>query len=627
MISDRKKSAEIIICYQSDHALWALQYLKSNKRKNIIILAPTLEAQLELKHASYPYLDWYRVAPYVDNVTGNRKHNLHIQAEKLLNNYEILCKPLALNVFDFSLFKILGDNLRYLYIDILYNYIIYKNVFDLWQPKRIFIPLINAAKHDTVNIDNTYSFVLYLPQLVDRHNSQIQLVTFHTQGTKTDFSQYLSQRISYVKYRGIQSFIALIMSMAANFFPKTELNITKVLMETGGIISSYYYNLYEKLRVKYKFALVTYKLQLYQRFPLYKRNIPFIQLENLWQAGWDKQLRDEKKSLLAKIRVLTQKKISRPPQVRFVLHRIFLWQTAKLFNQQAERTLKLLILNSELLKLTRPKLVINSHDPSLVGTSFVLPANKLGIPTLLLLHGLPIGDFHPHYHSRFLAVWGEKTKIPFKNYGVLPEQLVNTGFPGFDEYSTKFASATPKFLKNPVHIGVFFTAIHPNNAYEAKFSLELLACLKEISQKYQIHLSIRFHEGFYFSGYDKLQQEFGLRVYDKTLEPLESFIRNNDIFISWDTSALLWAFEYQKPVIHVHPNWGKPLIPTYKYQAAWQPDSPTMFKSLLVRFLNHPNTSKELIPGQKKLLNDYAGPPDGNSTTRLMRLIDKLLKS
>lgn len=622
MTSKQVKPTEIIICYEKAQAFWAIQYSKARKNIHVIILAPTLAAQLTLKQNGYPFWNWYEIAPYFDNTSDPKKRNLFVEADKLVKLYKKLYRSINASIFGLSLFEVLGDNLKYLYVDILYNYSVYTNLLRKWKPQTILVPILGRGL-TTGNLDNSYSFASYIT--IFHHPTSPKIISYQSQNFD-DAREKIARYISYVRYRGFPALFALLYKLFFNRLNTTDLKKTVVFMQTGGIITSYFYRLYQNLLVNFTFTLVTYKLQLYQQFELYRRGIPFIDLLSFWKPDYDRQLETQKVLLENIIQKMMRIKVITPKKISSSLHQVMIAQTASLFRQRAERTIKSLILNKKLLSLTRPKLVINTHDPALSGTSFVLPAQMHKIPTLLLLHGIPFGRSHPHYFSDHLLGWGEKTLQPFKKYARKSHLLRAVGLSEFDDYfgTHKLPVSNPKQRENILNIGVFLSPPFPSNSYQDKFLHELLIVLSEIRQQYKFRLNIRFHEGSYISGLSLQRKVYNIHLVDRTLQPLKEFINSNQIIISLDTSALLWTFVFRKPVIHVHSNWDTPLIPTSRYRACWQVHSASELLTRLREYLHNPESAKKLFPGQIRFIKDFAGITDGKATVRLIKIIKKL---
>jgi hypothetical protein len=139
-------------------------------------------------------------------------------------------------------------------------------------------------------------------------------------------------------------------------------------------------------------------------------------------------------------------------------------------------------------------------------------------------------------------------------------------------------------------------------------------------------LNFRFHEGFISNDLHPLAKTFSLKYVDRSDQPLDVFIKNSDVHIIWDTTAILWAMIYKKPIIHTSANWSPPILPTQKYRACWNPRNARELVTLVRKFAEQPEIYQELIEGQKKFLKDFCGPLDGKASERLEKLISKLVK-
>jgi len=101
------------------------------------------------------------------------------------------------------------------------------------------------------------------------------------------------------------------------------------------------------------------------------------------------------------------------------------------------------------------KIVIVSNDVTEFMKTIVTVANKVGIPSLMLLHGIqghPIG-FLPALADK-LAVFGETSAAWFRSYGVLPERIEITGAPRFNIMPREEAAKLSGKVKRELGINV-----------------------------------------------------------------------------------------------------------------------------------------------------------------------------
>lgn len=88
-----------------------------------------------------------------------------------------------------------------------------------------------------------------------------------------------------------------------------------------------------------------------------------------------------------------------------------------------------------LLEKTSPSAVILDEDVCVFNRALVMTANQFGIPTFVLVHGVPYFDvgFLPPAARRML-VWGPSTRRRLTEWGVEPERIIETGAPQYENF-------------------------------------------------------------------------------------------------------------------------------------------------------------------------------------------------
>lgn len=616
-------STTVILTNTANETYWAIDYYKKNQIEKVIILTPNLESQLILKRKGLPFSSIYEVESFDLNKKYNPENNPNANIFKVtfetVVQIERLTKHLNLTIYGHNLFKILGNNLAFIYPDLFHSYNTYKNIVAKWKPKKIYISSNIKESYVTGQKDDIFSLACYIKYYFN--DRKIKLVTYQTK---------LEKKIYSVPFKRWLLFLSLILKkyyFKLINFSKLKIKVDKqrkyVLMETGGIITSYYYKVYESLCSKYNFILVTYKLQVHQQIPLLQKGIPFIEFNSIWNDRNNSNLEKQKHLLLKKINKISFKLKT----IRDVgLNKAILGQTRLFLKANLEQTIKKIIINRQILNKFNPKLVINSHDPGSFGASLVLEARIRKIPSLLLLHGLYMEDYIQNPYSDYFAVWGKETKDYFiKRLNRNPATIFALGFPKFDEYYSKQNNNINNFkLSDRIKIGFVLNPYPPNDSYQSKFFFEFFESLNKF--KIKPIINYRLHEGYNTKGIKDIAKEYNIESYDHTNKNLDTFIQENDIMISWDTTAFLWLMIYNKPIIHTSPIWSKGIISrTREYNSVWYPENSDHLIKIITIFMKNPSSYKKLIPGQQKFINDTAGTIDGYSSEKHVNLIDKLI--
>ncbi len=140
-----------------------------------------------------------------------------------------------------------------------------------------------------------------------------------------------------------------------------------------------------------------------------------------------------------------------------------------------------------------------------------------------------------------------------------------------------------------------------------------------------IELWFRTHPGQSLDGIDDLITYYHLKVNVNGVMSTEEFIENSDILVSWDTTAIIWAMIFGKPLFYTNPWWGEGYFPVRQYKAGWIATSAKELVSDIIRLIQNPSRANRLRVGQKKFLEDVVGVLDGTSAEKHIALLKKLL--
>lgn len=616
----------IILSYSSKDAEWACNYKKKNSNEKVYILTPTIEAQLVLKKKGFPYLLWFNIEQYEQAFLMNDKRSVYKKSRSIVKIFEKNINIADPSFKNINLVTILKDTLLDIFVDIIHAYKLHKSFLRKWKPEKIYIPITNSDLYKTGEGD-FFSLAFYLKMYFKEQH--VKRYFYYSSYGKTLYIKRLAKKL----FKNLNLLKLLIpktyyLVQAFNSKKYCSQNRKTILMETGGIITSYYYDFFKLIEKKYNFLLITYKLQLHQQIPLLKRGIAYKDFNSLWKREYDNSFNSVKKSVVHSFSRIKNLNISKYILgIDKNLNRALTDQTLLFITKNIDIILRKLIINFNLISEYKPAFVINTHDPSPTGLSLVLPSKTHKIPVALLLHGLPIGKPHSPLSSDYLITWGKQTQEFFKKHSSLDKNsILSSGFPLVDSYLGVLSSKNsdhrkPTTLKR-LKLGALLTNYHPNDSYLSKFLFELVSSLKNTG----ITFNYRLHEGYNLQGIKELGEVFSLTVNNRSLQLLDEFIISNDIIISLDTTAILWPMIYRKPLFYTSPIWGQGSLPVKTYKAAWIPENASDLIKKIKEYVNNPDIYNELENGQRKFLKDFAGPLDGKSSERLLGIISKLVK-
>lgn len=618
------KKSVLILCQNKNDSVWAVEQYNS-EHNNTLVLTPSLEAQLYLKENHIPYLKLFEFDNFEPKISELNKKNVYSFAKSCYSAIRENSKKLNLTINGHNLFTVSYENLLFIYADIIHSFGIYKKIVSRFRPDEIFLPAGIEENYVKGDVLDYFSLAYYIKYYF--HLPRINIKIYKSVKEK-NYSLYLSvlnQSPILIKNILLRLFYIALRKLKFN----RRDNVCKsptILMQTGGLITAYYYKLYPFLIKNFNFKLITYKLNLQQQISLIKHNVAFTSINSLWCAQYNSKMESITKKLINKINLLKDLNAKDYPFNDVSLKKALLRQTIIFFKQNVEAVTKKILLNEQLLKQYQPKLVINSHDPSISASTLILPAKSLNIPTLLLLHGITLEHRYYETYSDHIAAWGVITKNYFeKNNRNKGKNIFAGGFPKMDEYDFNSLSNHINHVKKSNHIltiGFLLTSYHPFDSFQSKFFHELFEALGDVTTP--ISCSFRFHEGFHINNLSKIASHYEIQARDKSSDNLITFLKSNEVILSWDTTAILWSMLFKKPLFYTCPVWGEGLLPVKQYKAAWIPNNAQELINKIKEYAKNPRIYKQLLPGQKRFLEDYAGPLDGKSTERLYKLIKKL---
>ena len=268
----------------------------------------------------------------------------------------------------------------------------------------------------------------------------------------------------------------------------------------------------------------------------------------------------------------------------------------------------------------------DNHTPS---QEYVAVANRQGLPTIMLQHGLDCEQYCLNdAYATVVAVWGNARKQRYQTLSEHQPTLIRTtGNPEYDH------CRRPLQLCPSGDHWLWATRPHrPEKCYlPSRRPQEGLAILKALltalQQTETAHLVIKPHPMDYIDLYAAHIEEAQMsdRVTLSHL-PLSTALPKSNIVISEDSTAALEAMFLGKILIHAHFAASPPVLPLSDYAAALPASDPTELQQSL-KIARHftREAQQKMFLGQKNFISDYAGDLDGKACERVTALISQVM--
>jgi len=277
------------------------------------------------------------------------------------------------------------------------------------------------------------------------------------------------------------------------------------------------------------------------------------------------------------------------------------------------------------LERLRPDAILVPVDNCSPFIEMVLVARRMGIPTIMLQHGLDCERYYlDEAYASHIAVWGDEHRKRYStNSEYQPEAIEVIGNPGYDDLPI------PDVLSTKGCYWLWVTRPHiPDKCYAPSRSPDegmriLNALLDALSENDSARLVVKAHTFDYRGRYVQRIQERGMhdrvRVPDDALFDL---LRDASLVVSEDSTAGMDAMMMGKVVIHAHFAAALPAMPFVEYGAAL----PGFSAAQLARSLRAAGRFAEpdlmtLQKNQRRFLRDFAGPVDGRAAERFVQFV------
>lgn len=297
--------------------------------------------------------------------------------------------------------------------------------------------------------------------------------------------------------------------------------------------------------------------------------------------------------------------------------------------KQINEQLKLVKKVEATLNFPKPDAVLLFGDNHPPVQAYVLVAQRDGIETIMLQHGLDCERYYcDQAYAKAIAVWGNARLQRYQHDSTQqPVYLEITGNPEFDE------RRLPSEIDTTGHYWLWVTRPHhPHKCYApSRYPNEGLDILAAILEALQTHpeqkLIIKPHRSDYADLYQNLIAKNGLETrVELSKQPIEELFLCARLVISEDSTAGMEGMFWGKVVIHAHFAPSAPVMPFVDYGAALAGFSATMLKDAIRQGLNLTEQQKQqLLQGQQQFIQDFANIGDGKAQTRVLSFINKVM--
>lgn len=275
-----------------------------------------------------------------------------------------------------------------------------------------------------------------------------------------------------------------------------------------------------------------------------------------------------------------------------------------------------------------PDLVLVHADNHPTPQHHVLIARREGIPTAMIQHGL---DCERHYlddaYADAIAVWGEARALRYRRDAAQPpRRLVATGNPEYDPLRPPDAIAPADgdwlWVTRP-HAPAKCYAPSRSVLEGARILDALAGALRDAPGR---ALLVKPHP---FDSVDLLREAaarsgLGGRIRFVDTPPMALYPRVG-LVVSEDSTAGMEAMFFGKPLVHAHFAPTPPTLPLAEHGAALPGHDPDALRAALRQAANLDAAARDaLLDGQRRFLQEFAGPCDGGAAARVVEFLHGL---
>ncbi|MGE5552296.1 MAG: glycosyltransferase [Betaproteobacteria bacterium] len=280
-------------------------------------------------------------------------------------------------------------------------------------------------------------------------------------------------------------------------------------------------------------------------------------------------------------------------------------------------------------------LLVVNEDVTWLGKTAVLTARTLGIPSLVVSHGIPaLRNLHDRIYADVMAVHGRREANWYISNGNDPAKLVVTGGPFWDEHYADLPSREDlchRLNLDPLRPVVTYAATWVNDLSlvndpgTVATSIDvLLRAVRPLQHREEVQLVVKLHPGDV-----RLRQtaqtflrrgaELGVRIDGLFTSGLREVLAVSDVLLCEDSNAGVEALIHGKPVISLRTGPGAGMLFLEEDPVLVAHDAEEL-AFLLDRALYDLATRAHLRERRLGGLSDFNAGADGQSGRRVARL-------
>jgi len=313
---------------------------------------------------------------------------------------------------------------------------------------------------------------------------------------------------------------------------------------------------------------------------------------------------------------------------------VFLPALDGLVMERLPKAAAMVVASLRYLQERRIKGLVLATDFGVAHGILVLCAKRLRIPTMILLHGLPLGPCPSYYgpvykkHADRLVVWSDQLAKKFTQEFGFPEQelVLSPGYPYFLKYV--------RGQETPAGENILVLANTRLNPFAFGGELEpveyletILGAIAAVCPDHPV--TVRPHPGDLPDYYERVIAKIGshfpkLRIKLDASEPIEVAVASSRLVLCFNTAVALEAAALGKPYLHVNLN---------KWEAAAPLDGRSGLRVIrgvasLCQELTDTLTGRSRLYHQRagQFLLDWAGGVVPNAARHVEEVIRKLVE-
>jgi hypothetical protein len=253
----------------------------------------------------------------------------------------------------------------------------------------------------------------------------------------------------------------------------------------------------------------------------------------------------------------------------------------------------------------RPKVLVLPIDQLLPGGTACTVARRLGIASLVLMHGAPL-PYNVPLTADKMAVWGAVSLDQLTSLGVPRSDLVVLGSPRHDQFPTGTAQEARSRFRQALNLGdsrymVFFSNGNDVRRNSVEAVEGCAAWLDAAAQQLagRVEIVVRLHpneDGRYYAPYPLL------RVFKNECD-LDTTLHAADVCGALCSTVLSDALLYQKPVLQFYADGWPDLADNWRRGLAERIASPQTLIDVLRSSLDDPQPSSKIARRQQAVVS------------------------